>query len=145
MPFRNHIDANRVRRLLLRAATLCAAAALAGCEAAAVTAFGIGASTGVQQTINGITYRTFTVPEPKVKGAALLALKHMGIKVTSTGNGESGELIRAKANDREIEVSFEALSSNTTRMRAVAKQGWFYDSSTAYEIIIQTEKALART
>lgn len=121
------------------------AATLAGCEAAALTAFGVGASTGVQHTLNGINYRTFTAPESKVKGATLVALGRMGIKVTRSGKGESGDVIHANANDRDIEVGFEALSSNTTRMKAIAKQGLFYDSATAYEIIIQTEKALTNS
>jgi hypothetical protein len=133
-------------RFLLRASMLVwVAVTLAGCGAAALAAFGVGASAGVQHTLNGITYRTFTAPETKVKGADLLALTRMGIKVAPPGNGESGDLIRGKANDRDIELGFEALSSNTTRMRTVAKQGLFYDSATAYEIIIQTEKALTKT
>jgi hypothetical protein len=133
-------------RFVFRFAILAAvAASLAGCTAAALTAFGVGASTGVQHTLNGITYRTFTASEPKVKGAALLALNRMGIKVAPAGKGERGDLIHATANERDIEVGFEALTSNTTRMRAVAKQGLFYDSATAYEIILQTEKALSRT
>lgn len=117
-------------------------ALLGGCETAALTAFGVGASTGVQHTLNGITYRTFSVPDAKVRGAAMLALNRMGIKATPLARGEPGNVIHAKANEREIELSFENLSPNTTRMRATVKQGIFYDSATAYEIIIQTEKAL---
>jgi hypothetical protein len=136
---------NPVRFLLRVAMLIGVAVALAGCGAAALAAFGVGASAGVQHTLNGITYRTFTASEPKVKGAALLALNRMGITVAPPGKGGSGDSIRAKANDRDIEVGFEALSSNTTRMRTVAKQGLFYDSATAYEIIIQTERALTKT
>jgi hypothetical protein len=140
------VQTSKLSTFLLRVTLLVGVAVtLAGCEAAALAAFGVGASAGVQHTLNGITYRTFTASEPKVKGAALLALNRMGIKVAPPGKGESGDMIRAKANDRDIEVGFEALSSNTTRMRTTAKQGLFYDSATAYEIIIQTERALTKT
>lgn len=40
-------------------------------------------------------------------------------------------------------MELEAISPNITRMRTVAKKGpLFYDSATATEIILQTEKAL---
>ena len=115
---------------------------LAGCEGAALTMFGVGASTGVQHSLNGVTYRTFTAPSAKVKNAALVALGRMAIKVDKTNKQGSDDIIVAKASDRSIEVELQALSPNTTRMRAVAKQGVFYDNATAYEIIAQTEKVL---
>ncbi len=116
--------------------------ALAGCEAAALTALGIGASTGVSHTLSGITYRTFAEPMPKVKTASLKALQRMQIKVASTGKIDNGESIKAKAADRDIEIELEALSPNTTRMRVTASQGLFKDSATATEIILQTERYL---
>ena len=115
---------------------------LAGCEGAALTMFGVGASTGVQHSLNGVTYRTFTAPSAKVKNATLVALGRMAIKVDKTNKQGSDDIIVAKASDRSIEVELQALSPNTTRMRAVAKQGVFYDNATAYEIIAQTEKVL---
>lgn len=128
------------RGLLLVLAPL---ALVAGCEPLAVTAFGVGASTGVSHTLGGITYRTFTAPMPKVRGAMLAALSRMSIKVESSQKIEGGELIKANAADRKIEVELEALTPNTTRMRTVAKQGsMLYDSATAMEIILQTEKVL---
>jgi hypothetical protein len=134
-------SSTRQRALCLTAAAA-AFLSLAGCEAVALTAFGVGASTGVQHGLNGIAYRTFTAPATKVKGATLTALNRMSIRVQGTGKGEEGEVIRARASDRQIEVELQALSPNTTRMRTVARQGLFYDSATAYEIIIQTEKIL---
>jgi hypothetical protein len=54
-----------------------------------------------------------------------------------------GEVIFARAGKREIEVELEALTSNATCMRVIARDGGiFYDSSTATEIILQTEKVL---
>jgi hypothetical protein len=102
---------------------LLAALWLAGCEAAALTALGVGASAGVSHTLSGITYRTFAEPLPKVKAASLKALQRMQIKVAGTSRIENGEQIKARAADRDIEIELEALSPNTTRMRVVASPG----------------------
>ncbi|HEY6895899.1 MAG TPA: DUF3568 family protein [Rhodocyclaceae bacterium] len=124
---------------------LLGAVALAGCESMAVTAFGVGASTGVSHTMNGIAYRTFTLPRAKVKLGAINAMARMGFKIGSERGKGSSETVLAKANDREIEVELESLSPTSTRMRTVVKQGLFYDSATAVEIILQTESALAHS
>ncbi len=125
---------------------LCLAAVavlLAGCEAAALTGLGVGASAGVSHTLSGMVYRTFTAPLPRVRAAALTALNRMDIKVKGTTKIEGGEQINAKSPDREVEVTLEAISPNTTRIRVIAKKGVFpYDSATGTEIIIQTERAL---
>ncbi len=120
-------------------------AALAGCESVALTAFGVGASTGVAHTLNGYAYRTFTVPEGRVKGATLTALQRMDIKVANSRKVDGVETIQAKARGRDIEVALEPLSANTTRMRAVARDGLLNDSATAIEIISQTERVLGNT
>lgn len=119
-----------------------AALLLAGCEAMAITAFGVGAATGVTQTINGRAYRTFTAPVGEVKQATLAALKRMDIKVTSSKRAANEEIIIAKAADREIEITLEVLSPNSTRMRSVTKQGLLYDSATSLEIVLQTERRM---
>lgn len=121
------------------------AAGLAGCAPLGVTAFGVGASAGVAHGLGGVTYRTFTAPMPKVKGATMTALNKMGIKVSSVSKVEGTEVIKATATDREIEVELEPLTTNTTRIRTVAKKGFFYDSATATEIILQTERVLNNT
>lgn len=119
------------------------ASLLCGCEPMALTAFGVGASAGVQHTLSGVTYRTFTAPSPRVKAAALNALSRMGIKVDSTEKMAGGELIKASTPERRIEIEIERISANTTRLRAVAKQpGLLYDSATATEILLQTERIL---
>jgi hypothetical protein len=67
----------------------------------------------------------------------------MGIKVGATAKTEQGKAIAATGNDREIGVELEVISANATRIRTVAKQGFFIkDRATATEIILQTEKAL---
>ncbi len=121
----------------------CLSVVLAGCAPLALTAFGVGASAGVSHTLNGVTYRTFTAPPSRVRVATLAALKRMGIKVESAETTDSGELIRGSATGRQIEIELEKISVNTTRMRAIAKNGTLlYDSATATEIILQTERLL---
>ena len=120
--------------------------ALVACEPFALTAFGVGSSTAVSHSLGGITYRTFTAPAKQVKTASLGALNRMGIKLAGTEQGSSGEILRATATDREIEITLEALSPNTTRMRVIARNGGiFFDSATATEIILQTERLLVKT
>jgi hypothetical protein len=115
-----------------------------GCAAVALTGLGVGASAGVSHGMGGYTYKTFTVPIPKVRSATMAALKRMAINVESSEKVEGGELIKAKSGDRDIEIALESISSNTTRMRAIAKKGaLFYDSATSTEIILQTERVLS--
>lgn len=126
---------------------VCLLPLLNGCAAIGLTLFGVGAgvATGisVSYTLDGIAYRTFTVPLPQVENATRTALNQVGIKVDATAKTEQGKAISATANDRQIEIEFEAVSSRTTRMRTVAKQGMFFkDRATAAEIIMQTEKVL---
>ena len=97
-------------------------------------------------TLNGIVYKTFAEPLPKVKRATLTALKQMEIPVEAVEKTQQGELIKAKAANRAIEVEFEALTPKTTRMRVIAdSDGFIKDSATATEIILQTERALPAT
>ncbi len=119
-----------------------ASVVLAGCEAAALTALGVGASAGVSHTLSGITYRTFAEPLPKVKSASLKALNRMQIRVAGMSKIDNGEAIKAKAADRDIDIELEALSPSPTRMRVTASQGLLKDSATATEIIMQTERYL---
>jgi hypothetical protein len=126
------------------AGVLCAiAAGLSGCASLAMTAAGIGASTAVNHTLTGVSYRTFTVPLPKVKTASLSALGRMGMKVGVTEKREGSEFVNAVARDRQITIELEPLTANTTRMRVAARNGGvFYDRATSNEIIQQTEKVL---
>ena len=122
---------------------------LTACEPFALTSFGVGASTAVSHSLGGITYRTFTAPAPQVKSASLGALNRMGIKLARTERGpknSGSEILHATATDREIEITLEPLSPNTTRMRVIARNGGvFFDSATASEIIAQTERLLMKT
>jgi len=137
----------RKSRMLARITMLSGAvAALAACAPLALTTYGVGASTAVSHSLGGITYRTFTAPAQQVKTASLGALNHMGLKLASTEKASGNEVLRATATDREIEITLESLSPNTTRMRVIARNGGiFYDSATATEIILQTERQLVKT
>jgi hypothetical protein len=133
------------RRRDARLLVLCTAALLfAGCEPVSMTMLGIGAGAGVHHHLNGIAYRTFTEPTAKVKKATLVALKKMAIKYEGSEKIDNGELIKARAADRSIEIELEALTPNTTRMRTVARKdgGLLVDSATAFEIITQTERVI---
>lgn len=127
----------RVRRLLPAVLLL-----LAGCAPMTLTAVGVGSAAGVQHTMGGISYRTFTTPLPQVRNAALAGLGRMGIKVDSREKSAEGEVIKASAGSRSIEIEFDALTPNTTRMRTMVRNGLFMDAATGTEIILQTERML---
>jgi hypothetical protein len=116
---------------------------LSACDPVTLTMLGVGAGAGVAHEMGGIAYKTFTEPLPRVKRAALAALGRMAVKVGSVEKTAGGEVIKATAADRDIEIDLEALTANTTRIRTVARRSTLLvDSSTAAEIIAQTEKAL---
>ncbi|MBL8480830.1 MAG: hypothetical protein JNJ60_01435 [Rhodocyclaceae bacterium] len=126
---------------------LASALLLAGCAAAALTAAGVGGGVAAAHQMGGLTYRTFTEPLPRVRGAVHVALRRMGIKPGNTEKIDLGERINARAGDRSIEVELEALTPATTRMRAVVRRdgGFVMDSATAVEIINQTERSFGRS
>lgn len=133
------------KRLATIVALLLSAIVVSGCVAVALTAGAVGAGVAANHQLGGIAYRTFTAPLSQVRSAATTALKRMGIKQSGTETIEFGERMLAKAGDRNIEIELEALTPNTTRMRVVAKKdgGVIVDSSTAIEIITQTEKSFS--
>lgn len=114
----------------------------AACAPVTLTALGVGSAAGVQHTLGGITYRTFTAPLPQVRSAAIASLGRMGIKVDSRDKSGEGEVIKAKANGRDIEIELDALTPNMTRMRTAVRNGLFMDAATGAEIILQTERVL---
>ena len=118
---------------------------LTACEPVTLTAASLAAGTGISHTLGGIVTRTFTAPMKTVEYANTRALKDMGIQVVSRETNEDGErVVSAQANDREIEILLEPLSPKTTRIRARATEGILHDAATATEIILQTERVLAR-
>jgi len=134
-------------RAILHLIVLVSFLMLHGCAGVGLTLFGVGAGvttgTSVAYTLDGIAYRTFTASLPRVESATRTALDRMGIKIEATSKVDHGKAIKAMTSDREIEIELEMVSTKTTRIRTVAKQGLFFkDRATATEIIIQTEKAL---
>ena len=132
----------QIKSLSLRLALLATALTAAGCDPISLTAMGVGAAAGVQHTLTGIAYRTFSLPLPKVRAGVMTAFDRMGIKASGKEPIENGERITARAADREIEIDLESITPKTTRMRSTAKTGVFRDAATATEIILQTERAL---
>ncbi|MEQ1598325.1 MAG: DUF3568 family protein [Methylotenera sp.] len=135
-----------MRNFCLTLLILINAVALNGCIAAATSAAGMGGSAAITHTMNGITYRTFTSPQAKVRFATIRALERMQIKLVSDNMQDKTNirLVTAKTSERKIEIQLEPISPNTTRMRVIAKKGSgiFYDASTAEEIIQQTKISL---
>lgn len=122
-------------------------AAGSGCAAVGLTLFGVAAGTaagtGVSHTLDGIAYKTFTVPLEGLRTATEMTLSRMDINVTGSQETEAGRKMFARAADREIEVELDKLTSRTTRMRVVAKRGILVrDRATATEIILQTDQTL---
>lgn len=134
-----------VTRLCTMALLAGLSSALCGCAPLALTVLGVGASMGVQHTVNGTAYRTFSLPLPQIRKAVVAALKRMDIAVDGTTKLASGETIVARAPAREIEVQLEVISANATRMSTAARNGLLMDAATAKEIIAQTEKSIQGT
>lgn len=134
-------------------ATLAVAMSLQGCAGGlGLTLLGIGASTGastgINHTLGGIAYKTFTVPSDDLHAATLAALGAMDMPVdkdemSATPDTANIREITASAADREIDIEIEEVTPRTTRLRVVAsKDVLFKDSATATEIIMQTALAL---
>lgn len=139
------------RRAWIRGGVLGVAAAallaIQGCAAIGLTLFAVGAGTaagaGVSHTLDGIAYKTFTVSLEGLHAAALMTLSRMDISVTASPDTEAGRKILAQAGDREIEIELDRLTSQTTRMRVVAKRNWLIrDRATATEVILQADQTL---
>ena len=141
----NLYDIPRAAAVLRIFAILIGISALPGCVAMALTAGGIAAGSGVNHTLNGISYKTFNNPLDELRGATLATLAQMDMEVSLDEATDSGWAITATAIEREIEIELEKLSSQTTRMRVVTHEGeiFFKDSATSTEIILITADNLA--
>ncbi|MSQ60716.1 MAG: DUF3568 family protein [Betaproteobacteria bacterium] len=94
--------------------------AMAGCAAIATGLISVGAGFGVSHHISGTSQRTFSQPILRVKMATIAALKRMGIKLDSAEKTKTGEVLKATARGRKIEVELEEITPTATRMRSVA-------------------------
>jgi len=139
----NFANSLPIKRRLPLILLLCSTLGLSACDPVTLTVLGIGASTGVSYGMNSVAYKTFTAPMKRVNKATVRALKRMGIKVKGIEKHPDKQIITAVSNEHEIEVTLEAVSKRTTRIRSIARNGAiFLDRATASEVIIQTEKAL---
>lgn len=131
-----------IRRLSL-AFLLSSTLGLSACDPVTLTVLGIGASSGLSYASNSVAYKTFTAPMKRVNKATVRALKRMGIKVEEIEKHPDKQIITASSNEHQIEITLEAVSKKTTRIRSIARNGpIFLDRATATEVIIQTEKVL---
>ena len=118
---------------------------VAGCDPLTLTAASIGAGVGVNHTLTGMVYKTFTAPIKSVETASVRAMKDMGIKIESRStNGDGERLVLGAANKREVEVRLEKLTKRTTQIRVIVSEGMLKDAATATEIVLQTERVLSR-
>ena len=117
---------------------------LPGCAAVALTAGSMAAGEGINHTLSGISYKTFSASIDDMRVATFKTLDRLDMDVTDQEQMPSGWKIMAKAYDRQIEIELEALTKRATRMRVVAHQGGFFfrDAATSTEIIIQTVETL---
>jgi hypothetical protein len=121
----------------------CAGAGLAVASAGA----GVAMGTGVDYTLNGIAFKTFTAPLDDVKVATRSGLENMGIEIAKdeapAKPEDKGWHFEAIANNREVTIDLQSLTPKTTRIRVVAEDGIFFkDKATEAEIIFQTADAL---
>lgn len=123
---------------------------LQGCAAAAIgvtlatAGAGAGMTAGVEHTLNGIVYKTFSAPANEVRFATLKTLDRMGMPLIDDQKTETGWQLSARAKDRSVDIDLESLTDTATRIRVVANEGiiFFKDSATATEIILQTAQTL---
>jgi hypothetical protein len=120
---------------------------LIGCAPIALTAGSIAGSAGVNHTMSGIAYKTFTTPMKSLRVATLKTLNRMEMTVTEDGQSDEGWKIAATAADRTIDIDLEKLTPATTRMRVVTNKGDFFfkDGATSTEIILQTAQIVERS
>jgi hypothetical protein len=138
--------------LLRLLALLVVALAAPGCAAlalpplAAVLSGGAGEAVkvGVDTTVGGTSYRTFSAPLADVRDAVRQAFRALEIVITEDGTAKDGTaLLTGEAYRRKIDVKLEPVTPMLTRLRMVVRQGLLgRDRATAAELIEQTARAL---
>ena len=106
-------------------ALIASAAVLQGCTVA-LTAAGVAGGTGVQETLNGIKHKTFDSPVEQVRLATLKSLQRLAMKVDADHKTDTGWQIDASALDRDINITLEAITVRSTRMRVSVNDGDFF-------------------
>jgi len=112
---------------------------LAGCTAIALT----GAGAGISYTLSNVAYRSFSFSVDRVYHATIAALKKMDIKIVDDYKTVDGRTLIAAANELDIVIDVEEVTSKTTRIVVNArKRVILKDKATAAEIINQVGKNL---
>lgn len=106
---------------------------------------GAGAKAGIDYTIGGTAYRTFSAPLEDVRCAVLQSFGDLEIDIMEDETSDDGRAkISAEALERKITVELEPLTPALTRLKMVVRRGWFgRDRATSAELIEQTWRALA--
>ena len=124
-----------------------------GCAALALPAIGTSvmgnaaggaAKAGVERTMSGAMYRTFSAPLADVRDAVRQSFRDREIQITEDdlliGGGAK---IKGEALHRHITVRLEPVTPALTRLKLVVRQGLVgRDRATASELIEQTVRAL---
>jgi len=124
-----------------------------GCAALALPAIGTSvmgnaaggaAKAGVERTMSGAMYRTFSAPLADVRDAVRQSFRDREIQITEDdlliGGGAK---IKGEALHRHITVRLEPVTPALTRLKLVVRHGLFgRDPATASELIEQTVRAL---
>jgi hypothetical protein len=122
-----------------------AAVALPALGLAAMSdAAGSVAKTGVEYTMGGATYRTFSAPVAEVHTAVLQSFRDLEIDVTEDELLDDGRFrVAAEARDRNITIKLEPVTPALTRLRMFVRKGWLgRDAATSTELVEQTARAL---
>jgi len=129
------------------------AMAASGCAALALPAVGMSvmgdaaggvAKAGVEKTMGGSMYRTFSAPLADVRAAVRQSFRDLEIQITEDelliGGGAK---IVGEALHREITVQLEPVTPALTRLEMAVRQGLLgRDRATSAELIEQTARAL---
>lgn len=82
---------------------------------------------------SGVT-RTFAAPIARVKPAFVSTLTQMGLPISALEVRGKSEVIKSKKSDKSVEIEFERLGANSTRVRV--------SGSDEARIMSETEKRL---
>jgi len=123
----------------------CTGIELPALGAAALSA-GVGNSVkaGIEYSVTGSAYRTFTLPLEDLAGLVRRTLERMDLPVTEAGTKDTQLIYVAEGIDRTVRLTFTPVSTSVTRLGITVKQGAIRrDRATASEIITQIELGLA--
>ena len=118
---------------------------ISGCAALAISALGAGAGIGIPYVLTDCADRTLNFSFEQVNRATPPILKKMDIDMVKQSSIKNGKRILASANELDITIDMEQVTSKATRVTVNAKKNpLLKDKATAEEIINQLEKSLAK-